>query len=61
MLAALVVGVPMSAYGNLTGSTPWTVAGAIAVIVLSGTGTVAASLLRSREAALTDRQLTVEA
>lgn len=36
VLAALIVGIPMSAYGNLTGNVPWIVGGSIAVLALSG-------------------------
>lgn len=36
IVAALVIGIPMSAYGNLNNLTEWKVAGSLAVIVLSG-------------------------
>jgi predicted MFS family arabinose efflux permease len=36
VLAALVIGMPMSAYGNLANVTEWKVAGSLAVLVISG-------------------------
>jgi urea-proton symporter len=60
VLSALVVGLPMSAYGNLTSSPPWIVAGSLTVLVLSGGITVAASLLHSDEARALDKKQLAE-
>ena len=62
ILAALAVGLPLSAYGNLTKSTPHIVAGSLAVLLLSGAGVAVGTWLedvkdrrdRARLAAATD-------
>ena len=43
VIAALVVGLPLSAYGNMTGNVPYIVGGSIAVLVISGMVTVIGS------------------
>lgn len=50
VLLSLVVGIPVSAYGNLTGSAGWTVAGSVLVIVLSALVTALVSVRRAGDA-----------
>lgn len=54
--SALAVGVPLSAYGNLTGQPPWIVAGSLTVLALSAGITLAASW-RDRARGLTDLEV----
>lgn len=56
VVAALAVGVPLAAYGNLLGGgVPFIVGGALATLALSGGVTVAVSLTKQREAEYLDR------
>lgn len=45
VIAALVIGLPLSAYGNMTSNVPFVVGGSIAVLVVSGIITVVGSRL----------------
>lgn len=51
VLAAIVVGLPIFGYGNFTGNVPWSVAGSLLTILLSGGITLALSAMESKGAA----------
>lgn len=52
IVGALVVGLPASAYGNLTGNVPWIVGSSLLVIGCSGLGTVLGTVVETRRGTL---------
>lgn len=53
IIGSLIVGLPISAYGNITGSVPFILGGSLATIVISGVATVTASWVLNRFSVLT--------
>ena len=60
VLGALLIALPMSAYGNLTKTTPWILAGSIGVLLISGGVTWAVSKYKRSEALVGDRRVEIE-